>query len=142
MQLTEQVIPCANIKVLASGAIEVLQQTVVLRDGELESSYPAKNFRYVLMPGDDLKDKDPQIVAIAKAVWTPEEIAKREVFGPVKSEIARLSRQVVDLQVTADRLEGELNFAVAERDALRKELNVELARLKPVKGADDPAAGL
>lgn len=139
MTLTEQIIPVDRIEVLQGGSIQVREATVILRDGVHDPSMPPRYHRYVLMPGDDLKDKDPQIVAVAKAVWTPAGIEKRETFGPVKSEIARLSRQVVDLQAIADRLEGERNFAVAERDAVRKELNAAVAQLERVNGVKDSA---
>jgi hypothetical protein len=65
MALTKEVV-IDKIEVLESNAIQVRKVTRVLEDGEvLSSSY----HRHVLMPGDDLTNEDPKVVAIAEAAW-------------------------------------------------------------------------
>lgn len=74
--LTEQTNPVDRIEVLPDGSLQVREATVILRDGVPITS--AAFNRYVLRPGDAAAGKDPRIVAIASAVWTPEVIAARQ----------------------------------------------------------------
>jgi hypothetical protein len=65
MSLAKEVV-IDKIEVLESNAIQVRSAIRVLEDGEvLSSSY----HRHVLMPGDDLTNEDPKVVAIAEAAW-------------------------------------------------------------------------
>jgi hypothetical protein len=62
-------------EVLANGIIEVCSCVCVDEDGvQISQSYS----RNPLTPGSSLEGQDPQVVAIAGAVWTPEIIAAYE----------------------------------------------------------------
>lgn len=62
-----------QIEVSAAGHIQVRWANRVFRDGvEISKTYQRDG---VLAPGSDLAGKDPRIVAIAQAAWTPEVIA-------------------------------------------------------------------
>ena len=70
MPIDEQMISDDRIEVLADGAIQVREATVILRDGVRDEAYPPRYRRYVLNPGDDLAGVAARIAAIAAAVWT------------------------------------------------------------------------
>lgn len=76
MALEKQVL-IDKIEVLEHNEIQVRQVTRVLEDGnELSANF----HRWALVPGDDLTDQDPRVVAIANATWTPEAIASYEAY--------------------------------------------------------------
>ena len=61
-----------KIEVLFNGSIQVRRRDQVLKDGtEIAATY----HRHVLVPGDNLTDQDPRVVAIANVTWTEEVIA-------------------------------------------------------------------
>lgn len=61
-----------SINVTEAGYIEVRRADKVFRDDEeIAKTY----HRHVLVPGDDLSEQDPKVVAVATAVWTPEVVA-------------------------------------------------------------------
>lgn len=64
-----KVVVIDQIEVLESGHIQVRQATKIMEDGkEISKTY----HRHVLSPGDSLEGQDARVIAIAKAVWTPE----------------------------------------------------------------------
>lgn len=66
--LTEKSI-ISKIEVLEAGQIQVQRANLVLRDGvEIAREY----HRHVLEPGDNTTGEDPKVVAVAKAMWTPQ----------------------------------------------------------------------
>lgn len=75
MEISEQVDVTDRIEVLANGVIQVREATRVMRDGVIDLKYAPQWHRYVLSPGDDLTGKDPRIVAIAQATWTPDVVS-------------------------------------------------------------------
>ena len=65
MSLTKETV-VDKIEVLENGIIQVRAAMRVLEDGEIISqSY----HRHVLLPGDDLTNEDPKVVAVANAAW-------------------------------------------------------------------------
>ena len=61
-----------KIEVLLNGCIQVRRRDQILKDGvEVASSF----HRHVVVPGDDLSNEDPRVVAIATATWTDEVVA-------------------------------------------------------------------
>ncbi len=61
-----------SINVTELGTLEVRTATHILRDGEVISK---TYHRHTLIPGSDLTNENPRVVAIANAVWTPEVVA-------------------------------------------------------------------
>ena len=59
-------------EILSSGAIEVRETTVILKDGE---EIGASHHRVSYSPGSDLSSADDLTKQIAVIVWTPEVIA-------------------------------------------------------------------
>jgi hypothetical protein len=68
--LAENTIAGGKVEVLTDGSLQVRDATVILRDGVIDASFPAKYHRYVLHPGMDLTGKPERVVAIANAVWS------------------------------------------------------------------------
>ena len=61
-----------QIEVTEHNTIQVRIATRIIEDGvQLSQTY----HRHCLSPGDDLTGQDPRVAAIAKAVWTKEQIA-------------------------------------------------------------------
>ena len=61
-----------KVEVLLNGCIQVRRRDQILKDGvEVASSF----HRHVVVPGDDLSNEDPRVVAIATATWTDEVVA-------------------------------------------------------------------
>lgn len=57
--------------------IQVREATRVLDDGdEVTRTY----HRYVLVPGDDLSNEDPKVVAICNAIWDDELLTKYQEY--------------------------------------------------------------
>ena len=72
MPIITEVSTIDSIYVTEAGCIEVRRADKVFRDDEeIAKTY----HRHVLVPGDDLGEQDPKVVAVATAVWTPEVIA-------------------------------------------------------------------
>ena len=63
----------SQIGVDEHGNVSVRRSTRVYRDGVMIAE---TYHRKVLSPTDDLKGEDPQVIAVAKAVRTPEALAK------------------------------------------------------------------
>ena len=62
-----------QIEVTESGHIQVREATKIMEDGkELSRTF----HRHVLSPNDNLEGQNERVIAIAKAVWTPEVIEK------------------------------------------------------------------
>lgn len=60
-----------SIQVLSDNTIQVREAINIVEDGKIISfTY----HRYVLVPGDNLDEKDAKVVAIANLLWTPEVI--------------------------------------------------------------------
>lgn len=59
-------------EILSSGAIEVRETTVILKDGE---EIGTSHHRASYAPGSDLSEADELTKQIAAVVWTPEVIA-------------------------------------------------------------------
>jgi hypothetical protein len=75
MILEEHTVEDDRIEVLADGALQIREATVILRDGAIDPSYPKKYHRYVLTPGADLIGKSQRIVAVARSVWSDDVVA-------------------------------------------------------------------
>lgn len=75
MALTEEINLIERIEILADGSLQIREATTIARDGVTDSTIPARYFRYVLHPGDDVTGKHDRIVAIAGSVWTPDVVA-------------------------------------------------------------------
>lgn len=57
--------------------IQVREATRVLDDGdEVTRTY----YRYVLVPGDDLSNEDPKVVAICNAIWDDELLVRYQDY--------------------------------------------------------------
>lgn len=70
--LTKQVV-IDQIEVTEHSVIQVRTVTRIIEDGmQLTKTY----HRHCLSPGDDLTGQDKRVIAIAKAVWTKEVVAK------------------------------------------------------------------
>jgi len=68
-----------KIEVLLLGQIQVRRRDQILKDGvEIAATY----HRHVLCPGDDLKNEDPRVAAIAAATWTEEVVAAYQASLP------------------------------------------------------------
>ena len=66
MAYTEEKV-VASINVTTQNALEVLEVTIVYKDGvELTRS----NERFAFMPGDDISAMDDKVKSIAAVVWT------------------------------------------------------------------------
>jgi len=72
MALSEQTILAEKVEILADGTVQIRYATVIVRDGVLDPTFPAKYHRHVLHPGADLAGKPERVIAIANAVWTEE----------------------------------------------------------------------
>jgi hypothetical protein len=71
----EKVIAVDKIEVDELGFVNVRTITRIMEDGnELSASFHRDNFA----PGSDLTGKDPKVVAIASAAWTPEVVAAHQ----------------------------------------------------------------
>ena len=72
-----------RIEVMAEGAIQVRQATIIERDGEFVS----RTFhRWVLTPDMDISDQEQKVKDIANAAWTPE---VRQAYETFKAEQAQ-----------------------------------------------------
>ena len=72
-----------RIEVIAEGAIQVRQATIIERDGEFVS----RTFhRWVLTPDMDISDQEQKVKDIANAAWTPE---VRQAYETFKAEQAQ-----------------------------------------------------
>ncbi len=70
--LTKQVV-IDQIEVTEHGHVQVRTATRIMEDGvQLSQTY----HRHCLSPGDDLAGQDKKVVAIAKAAWTKDVVAK------------------------------------------------------------------
>ena len=68
----EEVSVVDKIEVLLNGVIQVRRRDQILKDGvEVASTF----HRHVVVPGDDVRNEDPRVAAIAAATWTDEVIA-------------------------------------------------------------------
>jgi hypothetical protein len=66
-----------RIEVIAEGAIQVRQATIIERDGEFVS----RTFhRWVLTPDSDISDQEQKVKDICNAAWTPEVRQAYETF--------------------------------------------------------------
>ena len=66
-----------RIEVIAEGAIQVRQATIIERDGEFVS----RTFhRWVLTPDMDISDQEQKVKDICNAAWTPEVKTAYEAF--------------------------------------------------------------
>ena len=75
-----------RIEVIAEGAIQVRQATIIERDGEFVS----RTFhRWVLTPDMDISDQEQKVKDIANAAWTPE---VRQAYETFKAEQAKKLR--------------------------------------------------
>ncbi len=71
-----------RIEVIAEGAIQVRQATIIERDGEFVS----RTFhRWVLTPDMDISDQEQKVKDICNAAWTPE---VRQAYETFKAEQA------------------------------------------------------
>jgi len=69
-----------RIEVIAEGAIQVRQATIIERDGEFVS----RTFhRWVLTPDMDISDQEQKVKDICNAAWTPE---VRQAYETFKAE--------------------------------------------------------
>lgn len=72
MSLTKNIV-VDKIEILEKGQVQVRTATVVLDDNvEIGRSFQ----RHVLVPGDDISNQDPKVIAIATTAWTPEVISE------------------------------------------------------------------
>lgn len=71
--MLEKISVIDQIEVTELGHVQVRRADKIFEDGkEISKTY----HRHVLSPGDDLTGQDDRVQAIARAVWTPEVIAK------------------------------------------------------------------
>ena len=84
--MLEKKIIVGLISIMEDKRLQVREDTVVLEDGvELSRTYT----RYVMMPGDSIDNKPPEVIALANFLWTPEvieawkikEVKLRNVLG-------------------------------------------------------------
>jgi hypothetical protein len=73
--LTEKSI-IGSIQVLEDGQIQVRRDDIILRDG-VEISRVLH--RHVIVPGQDTSSQDPRVVAVCKALHTPEVVEAYEL---------------------------------------------------------------
>lgn len=66
MAYTEEKV-VASINVTTQNALEVLEVTIVYKDGV---EFTRSNERFAFMPGDDISAMDDRVKAIAATVWT------------------------------------------------------------------------
>ena len=59
----------SSIQVVKYGKIEIIEETIIEKDGKQIAS---SKHGHLLHPGDDLSNEDPQVVAVATAIWTTE----------------------------------------------------------------------
>lgn len=71
--MIEKKIVIGKIDILEDGQLMIREDTVYLEDGKEDFR---KFHRYVLSPGDDVKDKDKKIQDVSTVIWTPEVIAE------------------------------------------------------------------
>jgi hypothetical protein len=72
-----------RIEVIAEGAIQVRQATIIERDGEFVS----RTFhRWVLTPDMDISGQEQKVKDICNAAWTPE---VRQAYETFKAEQAK-----------------------------------------------------
>ncbi len=72
-----------RIEVIAEGAIQVRQATIIERDGEFVS----RTFhRWVLTPDSDISNQEQKVKDICNAAWTPE---VRQAYETFKAEQAK-----------------------------------------------------
>jgi hypothetical protein len=57
-----------RVTVLEDGQVQVCRVTHILRDGV---EIGKQLHRYVLEPGQDMKDQDAKVASVAETVWTP-----------------------------------------------------------------------
>jgi hypothetical protein len=82
MSLTETKPVLKSILVNVIKQIEVTREVIILREGE---PVVTVEDRVLLKPGDDLTGQDEEVLALARALWTPEFLADYH-WGKLKEE--------------------------------------------------------
>jgi hypothetical protein len=60
-----------KIEIVETNSIQIRTATIIEKDGiEIAKTY----HRHILNPGDDIKNEDTKVKAIANAIWTKEVI--------------------------------------------------------------------